>query len=157
MTDEQKKGFTLRISEANKSELVVITFDMLLVYLEDAMAELKEGKEAEFKRSISKAKGCFDELINGLDSKYEIAQDLFSLYSFCIKELVQAELKKDEEKLEGVRSIIIPIKESFEEVAKTDTSESLMSNTQSVVAGYTYGKNDVNATTTGSNNRGFLA
>lgn len=157
MTDELKKDFTLRISNANRSELLVIVFEMLLVYLDDAKTALSTGDEVAFKEGIRKTKGCFDELINGLDSQYEISQDLFAIYAFCIKELVKAEIGKNADKLEDVRKLIIPIKESFEEVAKTDKSEALMANTQSVVAGYTYGKNDISEAVNTDSNRGFLA
>ena len=38
MTKEMKQNYTLRISQANKSELVVIVYEMLLTYIEDAKA-----------------------------------------------------------------------------------------------------------------------
>ena len=36
MTKEMKQEFTLRISQANKSGMVVILYEMLLAYLEAA-------------------------------------------------------------------------------------------------------------------------
>ena len=36
MTDEKKQEFTLRITSANKTELVEILYEMLLVYIDDA-------------------------------------------------------------------------------------------------------------------------
>ena len=39
MTKEMKQNYTLRISQANKSELVVIVYEMLLTYIEDAKAD----------------------------------------------------------------------------------------------------------------------
>ena len=33
MTKEMKQNYTLRISQANKSELVVIVYEMLLTYI----------------------------------------------------------------------------------------------------------------------------
>ena len=37
MTKEMKQNYTLRISQANKSELVVIVYEMLLTYIEAFM------------------------------------------------------------------------------------------------------------------------
>ena len=39
MTDEAKKEFTLRISQANKSQMVVIIYEILLEHLQDAQAQ----------------------------------------------------------------------------------------------------------------------
>ena len=36
MTKELKQQFTLKISQANKTGLVVILYEMLLIYLEEA-------------------------------------------------------------------------------------------------------------------------
>ena len=37
MKKEEKQDFTLRITQANPTQLVVILYEMLLCYLEDAM------------------------------------------------------------------------------------------------------------------------
>ena len=36
MTDEVRKNFTMRITQANQSGLVVILYEMYLAYLDDA-------------------------------------------------------------------------------------------------------------------------
>ncbi len=63
MTSEKKQEFTLRISQANKTELVVILYDMFQAYLEDA--EHAEGEE--FHNAISHARAVLNELIESLD------------------------------------------------------------------------------------------
>ena len=37
MKKEKKQEFTLRITRANKTQMVVILYDMVLTYLEDAI------------------------------------------------------------------------------------------------------------------------
>ena len=49
MTDEAKKEFTLRISQANKSQMVVIIYEILLEHLQDAQAAVLAG-DKESKR-----------------------------------------------------------------------------------------------------------
>ena len=41
MTKELKQQYTLRITQANKSALVVILYEMTITYLEDAMKALR--------------------------------------------------------------------------------------------------------------------
>ena len=40
MTKECKQQFTLRITQANKTELIVILYEMLLAYTQDAKISL---------------------------------------------------------------------------------------------------------------------
>ena len=158
MTDEQKRSFTLRISQANRSKLVVIVYEMLLVYTLDARAAIENSNDDELKESIRKAKGCIDELINGLDESYDISKDLFNLYAYIIKEFVRAQMKHSTEALDNIVTVVTPLKDSFAKISQSDDSEPLMSNTQSVVAGYTYGRGDVNeAVDNDAANRGFFA
>ena len=39
MTKEQKQEFTRRISQANKSGMIVILYDIFLAYIQDALDE----------------------------------------------------------------------------------------------------------------------
>ena len=43
MKKEEKQDFTLRITQANPTQLVVILYEMLLCYLEDAVQALAES------------------------------------------------------------------------------------------------------------------
>ena len=43
MTDEKKKEFTRRISEANPTEMVVILYDIALTYVEEGQEAFDAG------------------------------------------------------------------------------------------------------------------
>ena len=43
MTRELKQQYTLRISQANKTQMVVILYEMLLIYVEEAMQAHEQG------------------------------------------------------------------------------------------------------------------
>ena len=40
MTNELKKEYTLRISQANKTQLIVILYEMMLIYVDEAKKQL---------------------------------------------------------------------------------------------------------------------
>ena len=77
MTKEQKSQFTLRISNANSTELVVILYDMTLEYLKEGMEADGDEQLAE---AIRKARGCINELLASLHTEHEIARNMQSLY-----------------------------------------------------------------------------
>lgn len=158
MTQEMKKEFTLRISQANKTELVLIIYEILLGYLQDAKAAIEEKDATQKRASIGKIRGCINELIGSLHFEYEPAGELLELYVYCSKELVQASLHDSIESLLHVESIITKLKDAYESIKGEDKSGPLMGNTQTVYAGLTYGRNTLNENVTSpSGNRGFLA
>ena len=75
MTKECKQQFTLRISQANPTEMIVILYEMLLCYLEEAKQALESGENDLFKEGIRKARGCVNELIASLHMEYAPASE----------------------------------------------------------------------------------
>ncbi len=144
MNREKKQEFTVRITNANRSELVVILYDMILTYLEEGKALLKNGKKEEFCEEVKKAQECVKELISALDKQYEISSQLARLYLYVNRTLARVIIKPEEELISSAESVIRGLKESFCEVARQDTSPVLMGNAQEIYAGLTYGKNSLN-------------
>ena len=157
MTKELKQQFTLRITQANKSELIVILYDMLLAYVEDAKEAYAEENRAAFHDAIRKIRGCNQELIASLNLEYEPAMNLLSLYIYVNRELVHADVRNDIESLNHVVMVISGLKEAYEVVASQDKSDAVMQNTQAVYAGLTYGRGELteNMADQGTN-RGML-
>jgi flagellar protein FliS len=156
MTDNLKQEFTRRISVANSTDLIVILYDMVLSYADDAEEALKSDEDHEFYAAISHMRNCINELMCSLHMEYEPAAALLSLYRYCIRKLSAAGIRRSIEPLDEIRKIINPLRESYAELAQTNTSGPVMGNSESVVAGLTYGKNDVNESLVNSINRGML-
>ncbi len=157
MTNEKKQEFTLRITSANKTELVEILYEMLLVYVDDAEAAIGKKDLIEIHESIRKARGCLRELMESIDFTNDIAGNFMSLYAYVNKELMLAEIRKDVSVFANIRTVIEPLRDTYIELSKADTSGPIMENTQKVMAGLTYSKNLMNESLDSQNNRGFYA
>lgn len=156
MTKELKQEFTLRITQANKTQLITILYEMVLLYLEEANAAIDADDKTACKAAIRKIRGCMDELIASLHLEYELAQNLLQLYLYINKELTQANLHFQKENLEHVEFIIEKLQKAYKQIEGQDTSGPVMGNTQTVYAGLTYGRNDLTENITDpSANRGF--
>lgn len=156
MTKEQKQDFTLRISQANKSALVVITYDIFLAYAKEAQEA--DAHAEEFAAAIRNARGALSELLASLNMEQDIAKSTCQLYRFAERELIRADVRRDAAPLPEVISIMQRLRDAYAEAAKTDTSAPLMKNTDVVYAGMTYGKNDImTGSSNAGTNRGFLA
>lgn len=144
MDKESKKIYTTRISQANRSELVVIIYELMLGSLAEAkQAFIKEDfdtADVELKR----AQGFLCELRGSLDFKFPISYRLVSLYRYVNEQLVKSITRRKDVNLDSCERVIKGLKQSFEEVAKQDTSGPIMENSQQVYAGLTYGKGSLN-------------
>ena len=144
MKKDKKQEFILRITGANKTQLVVILYEMVLEYLQDSLEAFECKDFSEYKWNIERAKDCIDELLNSLHPEYEIAGVLKSLYYFYKRELTTAAVQRKAELIMPVIQMIKELKESYGQVSAQDTSAPIMQNTQTVYAGLTYGKGSLN-------------
>ena len=141
MTTELKQEYTLRITQANKTQLITILYEMVLLYIDDAENALDADNKIEFKSAVRKIRGCIDELTASLNFDYELAQNFSQLYLYVNRELVKASSHYDKENLEHIRFVIGKLHEAYEQIENQDTSGPVMGNTQTVYAGLTYGRN----------------
>lgn len=157
MKKENMQAYSKRISQANRTELVVITYEILIEHIKNAQESF--GNREVFENDLNQAQAFLKELMVSLDFQYEISYNLLSIYIFINKQLIEAKQKNTCEVFPGIEKMLEGLLESFREVGKQDSSPALMENTQKVYAGLTYGRGDVNETayTSGEENRGFRA
>lgn len=157
MTKECKQQFTLRITQANSTELVVILYEMMLCYLEECGEAIKSDDRDMFKEAVRKARGCLNELMSSLHMEYAPARELMQLYLFCTRRLAHAEVKRDAQALFEIERVIRPLQEAYQQIAAQNEQGPVMNNSQTVYAGLTYGRNTLteNMADQGTN-RGML-
>ncbi len=154
MTDERKQEYTRRIAQANRTEVVVITYEIALDYLADARAAADNDS---FDESVRKAKKCVEQLRDALDMNYaNISVPLANLYNYVTLQMDKAVMKEDQNYLDDCEMVLKSMHETFQEVAKQDTSDPMMANSEMVYSGLTYGKNGANENLSGVN-RGMMA
>lgn len=155
MKSELKKEFAMRISQANNVQMIIIAYEMAETYINDAV--ISKDEETVYVSNIDMAIKCIDELKANLHYKYEISVSLKNLYLYCNSRLRDAKYNKDYDALDEVNKLIKSLRESYEKVQDVDPSAPLMSNAQIVVAGMTYGRNQIlDELSNDVNNRGFL-
>ena len=160
MKAESIKIFTRRITSANKSEIIVIIYDIIEENLALAKKALAEGDRETYRNEIKQAISFVKELLVSLDMNYEVSKNLASLYIYVSRCLNFALVSGKKEEIEAARQVLRKLGDSFREVAKTDKSEPVMGKTQQVYAGITYGKGlslDETLINPDSENRGFRA
>lgn len=141
MEKEILNAYAARVSQANKSELVVIILEALSESISEGKECLKKDKIAEARREIERARGFLTELMGSLDLSYEISHYLRRLYVYAYEQLCQGMAQRDVVCLDHASNVIEGLLPAFRKVAEQDTSGSVMQNTESIYAGLTYGRN----------------
>lgn len=157
MTDEQKKQFTLRISQANKSELVIILYDIFVAYAKDAISYSAPFNEKKYHSSVAKARDTVGELIASVNPVNKLATNYRSLYGYALRQLSAVDVNRDTKIIEQLISMMTSLKDAYQVVVEKDSSPAVMGNVQSVYAGLTYGKNTLTENLADTDNRGFFA
>lgn len=158
MTKEKIQDYTRRISNANRSQIIVIVYEMAGEYIEQAINYYDSGDNEAWINEGHQAMKCVEHLMNALNDGYPLASDLFKFYSHIYREISLSLALKDKDRLKNVADKLGIMAGAFKEVAGSDETESVMQNSQAVYAGLTYGKNQLNEDLfEGNGNRGFMA
>ncbi|MCL2050577.1 MAG: flagellar protein FliS [Lachnospiraceae bacterium] len=155
MTSEKKQEFTLKITQANKTQLIVILYEMALTYMAEAEEAFKANNRKDFRQAISRTRGCINELMASLNFEYKLAIRILELYMFVCKELARAEVRMSFEHIENSAKIIRELLNAYREISQKDDSLPVMQNAQIVYSGLTYDRNNVVDSLSHSSNRGF--
>ena len=156
MTKDRIQEYTLKITNASATGIIVILYDLAIEYIGDAKACFDAGDHEGAKVQCTNAGRVLGDLIASLDFSYEISFPLFRIYEFASKEVSMAVIRNDGSALGDLIRLLSSLRESFEKLSQEDTSGPVMTNTQTVYAGLTYGKGTLNESTSGSSgNRGY--
>ena len=158
MDKNRQKDFARRISQANRTEMVVITYDIITEEIDCALKAIADGNKDECRADLKSAQRFLGEIMSALDYKYEISVRLLSLYEYVQRILVSSDISGEDRGLSDAKNVITGLRKSFAEIAKNDESGAVMQNSQNVYAGLTYGRGSLNETDiSDGSNRGFLA
>ncbi|MCI5621310.1 MAG: flagellar protein FliS [Lachnospiraceae bacterium] len=158
MDKEKKQEFTRRITQSNRGQLVAICYEIGLTYLGEAMCAGNAMDWEEFRAALRQTDQVLVHLQERLNFQYDLSRNLYQLYDFSRRQLMQAMYQRSVVPVQQVEQILKELHEAFQAVAAQDESAPLMQNAQQVYAGMTYGKEQLNESFQGlDHSRGFFA
>ena len=158
MNKDKISAFTLKIASSNGLGLISILYDIYEEYETDALDNFEAGQVDEAIAALKKCATVVSHLQKDLNFEYKVSGNLYALYDYVQRNVSKSIYKADSEGLIEAKKVMDELGDAFEQIAKEDTSAPLMQNTQSVVAGMTYGKGSLNESILGNqSSRGFWA
>lgn len=104
--------------DASPYQLVAMLFEKLLDNISSAKGYIERGDIAKKGELLSNAISIVGVLEGSLDHKQggEVSGNLASIYQFCAEKLVEANINNDQELLNEIHSILLPIKSGWDEI-----------------------------------------
>jgi len=121
-----------KIKTASQGQLVIMLYDeavkqlnLALELLELNSQKKEPGRIEQISKSIMKTEEIFTELTVSLDFERggEIAKNLFALYAWFNRELLEANIAQDLGRIKTVRDMILDMRNTWNEVASKHTDE----------------------------------
>ena len=124
-----------RIKTASQGQLIIMLYDEAAKQLNRAL-ELTEknssgkkdpGKIEQISKAIMKTEEIITELMVSLDFEQggDISKNLFALYSWFNRELLEANISQDTERLTTVRDMVNDLRNAWHEIVSKNTAEAV--------------------------------
>lgn len=102
------------VATASPARLVVMLYDRLLLDIVQGRDALRQGQRLEADKHLRHAQDIVFELRSSLHvDQWEGAPRLAGIYSWLLKELIQANVDRDADKAEECRKLVEPLREAW--------------------------------------------
>lgn len=101
------------IMTASPEELVMMLYNGIIRFVNEAKQAIDDKNIERAHNSITRAQDIVLELMSTLDMKYDISKNLYSIYDYISRRLIEANLKKDKVALDEVESLISDLKDTW--------------------------------------------
>jgi len=115
----------VQVKTANKGKLVVMLYQGCVKFLRLAKKSMKENNTEDANNYIIRSQDIIRELMNTLDRDKggEVATNLYSLYDFMIRNLIEANVDKDVEKIEEVEDMMLELLDSWKQIVNKNQNK----------------------------------
>jgi flagellar secretion chaperone FliS len=98
---------------ASPEELVLMLYNGIIRFVNEAKQAIDDKNIERAHNSITRAQDIVLELMSTLDMQYDISKNLYSIYDYISRRLIEANLKKDKVALDEVESLISDLKDTW--------------------------------------------
>ncbi len=111
------------IKTASPAKLTLMLYDGAIKFCNIAKEGFKENNIEKINTNVIKAEKIINELRATLDMKYEVSKDFDRMYDYIYRNLVEANVYKDQESLEEALTQIRGMRETWVEVMKLNNAK----------------------------------
>ena len=112
-----------QVKNAAPEQLTLMLYSGAARFVAENIKAVEEGRYEDSHKAHLRAQDIVLYLIDTLDMKYEIAQNLYQLYDYINFRLNEANLKKDITQLEEAKGLLIELRDTWCEAMKKAQAE----------------------------------
>lgn len=105
-----------KILTATPAQLTLMLYEGAIKFVNIAIAAVEKKEIEKAHENIMKTENIIMEFQSTLDHKYEVAKDFDAVYSYLLRRLQEANIKKDKEILEEVLEHLRTMRDTWKEV-----------------------------------------
>lgn len=107
-----------KVMTASPAELTLMLYEGAIKFCNIAIVAIEEKQIEKAHNNIIKVENIIMEFQSTLNHKYPVAKDFDNVYSYLMKRLTEANLKKDKEILEEVLMHLRTMRDTWKEVMR---------------------------------------
>ena len=97
---------TNKVMTASPQEITLMLYDGAIRFCNKAMTCIDESNIEEAHKYIVKAQNIIEEFMIVVDRKYEVGENLYMMYEYMYRRLIEANLQKDKTIIEEVINLV---------------------------------------------------
>ena len=106
------------IMTASKAELTLMLYDGAIKFCNIALSGFEKKEYEKINTNLKKAQAIITEFRATLDCKYPVREDFERVYDYIYRCLIDANIHKDEEKLQEALKYIREMRDTWKEVMR---------------------------------------
>ncbi|NGM82315.1 flagellar export chaperone FliS [Paenibacillus sp. 7124] len=118
LTSPYEKYRQSSVQTSNPAQLVIMLYDGAIRFVRTGLDALKKQDFEKTSLNFGKAQTIVSELMSTLDFTYEISKNLYSLYEYTNHLLVEANIRKNEEKANEAIGYLTELRETWLQASK---------------------------------------
>jgi len=108
----------MSVQTATPVQLVIMLYDGAIRFTKAGIEGIREKDYRKANRNLLRAQSCLHELMGALKTEYPVARNLARIYEYMLYQLIQANVKKNEEPAREVIGHLQELREAWVQVSR---------------------------------------
>lgn len=116
------------VGTADRGDLLILSYEALVRWLNRASEAIDAAKIESAHDALINAQALVRSLMDSLDLDRggEVAKNLYSLYDFVLRQLVEANVQKDKDLIASTRELVAPLLEAWRVAVSSARKQGLL-------------------------------
>ncbi|MDQ0205151.1 flagellar export chaperone FliS [Pectinatus haikarae] len=112
-----------QIMTASPEMLILMLYNGAVKFINEGIKHIEEKDCIKSNKALIRAQNIMIELMSSLKMEYDISKQLYPLYNYIYRILIEGNMKNDKEKLEEAKGLILQFRDTWGQAMKKAQQE----------------------------------